>query len=463
MYTYQDFIAEDDRRAALRTAIQHHMSSEEYKTAVDADLYDRQRNSTINNYVKVIQDYSGNPMVDANAANSKIPSNFFHRLNTQLVSYLLGNGCDFPEDGIKERLGDDFDTALSEWAYFARIHGISFGYWNVDRLHVYKLTEFVPLFDEMTGVMRAGIRFWSLDWGRKPQTIELYEEDGFTVYQTADGSELHEVQAKRGYKQIVARTEADGEWVIGEQNYSRLPIIPLYGSRLKQSTLVGSKAAIDSYDLIQSGFANDLLDCAQIYWIIQNCGGMKREDLQAFLARIKIDHVATADTKSMGVESSSLQPYAQDIPYNARATYLEQIRGQIYESFGALDVSRISSASKTATEIMAAYENLDQEADALEYQLITAIRALLRLLGLESVPQFKRNRISDMREQVELLIMEAPYLDSETLLDKFPNISPDEIEEIQRRKTIESASRYVSPANFGQEGASDASDVNSPI
>ena len=85
MYTYQDFIAEDDRRAALHTAIQHHMSSEEYKTAVDADLYDRQRNSTINNYVKVIQDYSGNPMVDANAAHSKIPSNFFHRLNTQLL------------------------------------------------------------------------------------------------------------------------------------------------------------------------------------------------------------------------------------------------------------------------------------------------------------------------------------------------------------------------------------------
>lgn len=440
MYTYQDFIAEDDRRAALRTAIQHHMSSEEYKTAVDADLYDRQRNSTINNYVKVIQDYSGNPMVDANAANSKIASNFFYRLNTQLNSYLFGNGVTFAEDSaIKDRLGPDFDTALAAWGYFARIHGSAYGYWAGDKLHVYKLTEFVPLLDELTGDLRAGIRFWSLDWGRKPQNITLYEEDGYTVYQTREngGSEIYELQPKRGYKQIITYTEADGETIAGEENYPSLPIIPMYGSRLKQSTLVGTKAAIDSYDLIQSGFANDLLDCAQIYWIIENCGGMRREDLQEFLARIRLDHVATADTKSMGVDSSSLKPYAQEIPFQARSAYLEQIRHQIYEAFGALDTTSISAAQQTATEIKAAYQNLDQEADALEYQAIKAIQELLSLLGLEGTPVFNRARIINEAEQVQMVLMEAEYLDEQTVLELLPNIPVDKIEKILERKKLE--------------------------
>ena len=48
--------------------------------------------------------------------------------------------------------------------------------------------------------------------------------------------------------------------VVGEENYSALPIVPLWGSRLKQSTLVGNRQAIDSYDLVYSGFADDLRD-----------------------------------------------------------------------------------------------------------------------------------------------------------------------------------------------------------
>ena len=79
MYTFQDFQAATSRESAIRAAISHHMSSAEYKTAVLADAYDRQQNPTINQYVKTIQDYSGNPMVNAQAANAKIASNFFYR------------------------------------------------------------------------------------------------------------------------------------------------------------------------------------------------------------------------------------------------------------------------------------------------------------------------------------------------------------------------------------------------
>ena len=70
-----------------------------------ADLYDRQRNVTINGYVRMIRDATKNPIVDITAANNRIASNFFHRLNTQRCSYLLGNGVSFTHK--EKRVNDE--------------------------------------------------------------------------------------------------------------------------------------------------------------------------------------------------------------------------------------------------------------------------------------------------------------------------------------------------------------------
>ena len=295
MYTYQDFINEPNKLNAINSAISHHLNSDIYKTAKSADEYDHQRNETILNYVKMIFTLTGTPVEDFTASNNKLCSNFFHRLNTQRCTYLLGNGVSFSdhkettvnEEGIevtidttKETLGNRFDSDVKKLGYKSLIHGVSFGYWNVNRLHVFPITEFVPLWDEDTGSLRAGIRFWRLD-ENKPMIAVLYEEDGYTKYKsnTKVGMDFEEIQPKRSYKITVSISEEDGEEVIGEENYGILPIVPIWGSDLHQSTLVGMKEKIDSFDLIRSGFANDLTDCAQIYWILENCGGMSDEEL----------------------------------------------------------------------------------------------------------------------------------------------------------------------------------------
>ena len=336
MLTYQDFIDSTNIPAFIAKAIVDHMNSEAFVTARNADLYDRQKNVTINGYVRMIRDATKNPIVDITAANNRIASNFFHRLNTQRCSYLLGNGVGFThkekrlnDEGVevqvdvtKERLGPKFDTDLNDWGYKALIHGVAFGFWNLDRLYVFPITEFVPLWDEDTGALRAGIRFWRLT-PDKPMTAVLYTETGYSTYRTRDGSTGYDFIAadedEKPYIVNIQRTEAGGEVIAGTDSYGALPIIPMWGSRLKQSTLVGMREKIDSYDLIQSGFANDLTDCAQIYWLIQNCGGMTDEDLQEFLDNIRFRHIAKVDTQSFDGDSrSALSPYVQDIPYQGR-------------------------------------------------------------------------------------------------------------------------------------------------
>ena len=452
MLTYQDYEQYDEnfKYEFLRQLIQDHKNSDLYKTAKIADEYDHQRNVTIYNYVQTIFNLSGDEIADFTASNNRIASNFFHRLNTQRNTYLLGNGVDFSSENgeeTKQRLGIQFDTDLKTAGYNALIHGITFGFWNDDddggKLHIFPVTEFAPLWDEEKGTLRAGIRFWQLD-DDKPMYAVFYEEDGYTKLKSketknANGGydySFEVVTEKTKYKTVIQVSEADGEEVIGEDNYSSLPIIPLYGSKLKQSTLIGMQESIDSFDLIRSGFANDLTDVSQIYWIIENAGGMSDNELARLRDRLKLTHMAVVDTDHSGVT-----PYTQDIPFQARKEYLNEIRAGIYEDFGGLDVHTVS-AGATNDHIDAAYQPMDEEADDFEYQIIEFIQQILRLIGIEDTPVFKRNRISNQREQTDMILSASEYLDDETILTKLPFINIDEVQSILEKRDTENLDRF---------------------
>ena len=465
MRTFQDFEKASragDKEKFISSAIAEHILSPVYQTARDADLYDKQKNRTINEYVRMLFTLTGTPVEDFTASNNKIPSNFFHRLNTQRCVYSLGNGVSFTNteerqngdgtttivDTTKERLGPKFDSDLKDAGYKALIHGVTFCFWGEDRMYVFPVTQFVPLWDEKKGTLRAGIRFWRLA-PDKPMVVVLYEEDGYTKYETgSDGDDvLRVVEDKKKYRTLYQTTDADdSEEVIGEENYSALPIVPFWGSSLHQSTLVGMREAIDSYDLIRSGFANDLSDCAQIYWIVKNYGGMNDADLSRFRDRLKTLHVAVVDSD----DESSVTPYTQEIPYQARKQYLDDLRSGIYEDFGGLDVHAVA-AGATNDHIDAAYQPLDEEADDFEYQVIECVQQILALIGIEDTPIFKRNRISNQREQTEMVLSAAQYLDETTILNKLPFISPDEVQQILMRKDIEDKERMTSGTGMGTE------------
>ena len=453
MYTYQDFIKDTEKSGeayAVKTAIERHTTTELYKTAKVADEYDQQRNPTINNYVKTIFNSLGVAVEDITAANNRISSNFFHRLNTQRCTYSLGNGVSFSDhvekgkdnegneiriDTTKQKLGKKFDTDLKKCGYKALIHGVCFGFWNVKRLHLFPVTEFVPLWDEDTGALRAGIRFWRLD-DDKPMVAVLYAENGYTTYKSGSGLNnmnfTTEDQRPKPYRVTISSTPADGDEVVGESNYGVLPIVPLWGSDLHQSTLIGMREKIDSFDLIRSGFANDLEDVSQIYWIIENCGGMTMPELTKLRDRMRITHFVEANTD----EGAKITPYTQEIPYQARQQYLDSIRAGIYEDFGALDVHTVA-AGATNDHIDAAYQPMDENADDFEYEIIEFVQQILRLVGIEDTPIFKRNRISNQNEQTEMVMSAARYLDDETVLKKLPFVTVDEVPQIIAKKDAE--------------------------
>lgn len=443
--TYQELLEQGATPGFVKEAIERHKASEMYKNARSADNYYRQRNETICNFTRTLFGTDGSRFEDFTASKLKIASNLFKRLNVQRCMYSLGKGVSFVgvgehgEDTTKAKMGPRFDDDVKQIGLNALIHGISFPFWNLDHIDVFAATEFAPIWDETSGALMAGIRFWRLD-ATRPLHAVLYEQDGYTAFDAKTGDDLVVCpEGKRPYKATYAEVPADGlKLAVDEENYTRLPIIPIWGSDAHQSTLVGLRESVDAYDLIKSGFANTVQDCAEIYWIVENAGGMKDKDLQQLRDRLLLTHMATADTE----DGSKVTPYTQEVPYEARKAVLKQLKDDMYEDFGALDVHTVA-AGATNDHIDAGYQPMDEEADEFERHIREGIMDLVALQGIVDTPIFTRNRISNTKEQVDIVVEEAEYLDDETILRKLPNITPDEVAEILKRKDEEAADKMA--------------------
>lgn len=473
MITWQDFERAEDKTKWLRNAIVSYRNSKEFKKAVEEQEYMAGRNVAILNTTRVIYSMAGIPENDFTKANTKIRNRTIHRLVTDRCSYSLGNGISFAskheeqqEDGTftivdatKETMGDKFDRAVYRWAYWALGNGASYLYvhpgYDKDVLEfdLFKKTQFLALYDEKTGDLRGGIRFWCLDWGRRPVNAILYTENGYIRYETPEGkksiSALEPLdQEPRPYVETVKVSEAYGEEISGTGELTTLPIFPLYSGENRESALDNLKPLIDAYDMVLSGFANDIQDCAQVYWLISGAFAMNSEDCKKLLDRLILQHIAVVDG-----ENSNITPFTQEIPYEARKQALQQIKAQMYENYGGFDVHTVE-AGATNDHIEAGYLPMDEEADSFEYEIIEAVQKILAMIGIKDTPIFQRNRVSNQREQTEMVMLAAEHLDERTILEKLPFVTVDEVSGILARKD-ESEARIALPKNDEQDADQD--------
>ena len=442
MKSYQDLIDvganEAARMAFVFSAITEHKGTTPYIVALDAEQYYRGLNPRITKYEKIIYDMRGKAHVDKWTPNHKIASNFFNFAITQENQYVLGNGATFTKDDTKDKLGKDFDTQLQDLGKKALVGGVAFGFFNLDHIDAFSLLEFVPLYDEENGALRAGIRFWQVD-SDKPMRATLYEEDGYTDYIRANDKSamLHE---KRPYKLKVRTSEADGEEIYDGENYPSFPIVPLWGNDKKQSELVGRQGTLDAFDLLNSNLVNNLDEANYIYWVLTNCGGMDEMDDAKFIEQLKTSHVAHAD----GDSGATAEAHTIEAPYQASETAIQTIQRRLYEDFMCLDVNSLSASSKTATEIRAAYQPLDSKCDMYEYCIISFVQKILELAGIDDTVTFTRSKIVNKSEEINMLLAAQAYLDDETLVEQICAILGigDKVDEILRKRQGEEQSRF---------------------
>ena len=441
--TYNDLLEigenERDRMEFVLSAIREHKASKDYAIAADAELYYKHQNPTIMRFQKWIYNQFGQKVPDIWSANNKIASNWYNYFTTQAVSYLLGNGVTFgKKEATKDKLGKDFDKKVQDIATHAKNGGVAFGFWNLDHLECFDLTEFVPLYDEDDGGLKAGIRFWQID-DQKPLRATLYELDGYTDYIKKRDKDIDVLTKKRAYKQIVRKSEVEGETILDGENYPGFPIVPLWNVN-RQSDLVGNQGTIDAYDLMVSGLINNVSDGEFIYWILKNCGGMNEVDDAKFIEQLKLTRVAHAD----GDEGAGVEAHNVSVEFEASAEALDRLTAQLYKDFMALKVQDVSAGSVTATQIQAAYEPINQKTDQFEHCVTEFINGILALAGIEDEPTYTRSQMSNQSELLEMVLQCAEYLDDEYVTTKILTLlgDADKVQEVLKRKDVEAADRY---------------------
>lgn len=455
MLTYQTLAAlEQDEARRKKFAfdlIEDHKKSDTYKTASIAEKYYAKKNVTIMAFQKMLYNMHGQQVPDMWSANYKLRTHFFRRFVTQQVQYVLSNGVTFQKKDTKDKLGKNFDTQMQKAAKKAMVDHAAFLFWNHDHVEVFCFADtpkdpgFVPLYDEDTGALRAGVRYWNPD--EKTTRATLYEEDGYTEYVKKEDA-ISVVKEKRSYKKTVISTKADG--VSGEvnENYFTFPIVPMFANDLHESELEGHRESIDCYDYIKSGLANDIDDTSGFYWVLKNSGGMDDVDCAKFIERMHIVRTAVLDDDNASAEAHTL-----DVPIAAREKMLELLKADLYEDFQIVNVEALSASAKTATEIRAAYQPMDDKCGDFEYCLIEAIHGILALAGIDDEPSFKWNRIANQTEETNMVMTASPVLGDEWTLKKLPFLTPEEVEEIMKEKGNGDMKRfgYTDPQEPPQE------------
>lgn len=456
-YTYQDWEQTPDwkRPELIRKIIGSYKASHDFTYALTALEYFKGENPVVCSkvilrngvYTMDSTDDTGHKVTrtvkrEKAIVGARLPASFLFRFVTQQNQFLLGNGVTLESDKVKQRLGVGFDKTMEQIGERALLGGVSWGFWNVDHLEAIDAARdwfsgFVALLDEATSAPMVGVQFWQLS-DKRPMHVRLFEVDGMTMYRM-EGEELKETEAKRPYAISVSR-DAAGEMVTGYSNYSALPVVPLYANVEHRSELTTAiKAKIDAYDRISSDFVDNLDKANDIYWVLNNWGGTL-SDMQKMLEMIRETGIIANQSDGMG-SSSTAQPHAFQVPYEARQTALQILEKELYKDYMAVNMDEITGGSLTNVAIRTATANLNLKADRYEWQVFAFVQKVLALLGINTEKiRFKRQNIANETETIQNIVAMRSDIDHETALKLNPYIMPEEIDTIMDNVAAEQLS-----------------------
>ena len=260
--TYQDLLQAQNLEKFLHDTINKFLASPQYRQYEKEEKYFKGQNPFLENRKYTVTLDTGEQLIIKPVVN--ISSNFYRRIIEQLNNRLWYNPVQF--DG-KEGMDDTFDETAQKIAADASKHGVGFGFWNVDHLIRFTPLEFIPLYDERTSELMAGIRFWRID-PKKPRHIQLYTINGLQEWVQIDNGPMTIVTPMTSYR----RNNYNGAMPYTEnaEGYGKLPIVPLHTNSDQISELTEPiESKINAYDLLQTSKLDDFTTTRPIYWRIE--------------------------------------------------------------------------------------------------------------------------------------------------------------------------------------------------
>jgi len=204
-----------------------------------------------------------------------------------------------------------------------------------------------------------------------------------------------------------------------ERVFDRIPFVPLYNNKERISDLYRIKPLIDVYDIINSDFANNIDDMQDAFFTLKGFTGDTKH-LASFMKQLKqLKVVPVGDDGEVNAQQLT-------IPVEARKTFLDILRKDIYESSMAVDLSQVSGGSITNVFIKAMFTDLELKTDEFENEVRKFIFGLLDFINVNDGQNFTdqmtfdRSKLMNEVEKNNMLIKLQGILSLQTIRELLP-------------------------------------------
>lgn len=365
-------------------------------------------------------------------ADFRIPHNWHQLLVNQKVSYLFSHApifdCGFPQGNqkITAALGKGFSRMVKNLAIDAANCGTGW-------LHLWQgaegvsyatmpMEEIFPIAgDSLSGELSYVIRIYEVmeEKNSAVKKIEIWDKDCGRFF----------IQGRRGQLTPDCRFGENSNVLF--HGFCGIPFVPFYNNRSKTGDLVMVKELIDQYDLVMSGFANDLADIQEVIFVLRNYGG---EDLNTFLSELKRYKAIKVEGDSVG--DGGVETMKIEIPVDARVKFLEILKKQIFISGQGVNPDPEAFGNSSGVALKYLYSLLEIKAGLLETEFRAGFQQFLSLLlpcigmdkNTEITQIFTRNAIENDAENAEIAVKSQDCISKKTLLLHHPWVDDAEKE-----------------------------------
>lgn len=317
--------------------------------------------------------FANNPYV----ANNKIGFSFFTDMVTQKVDTLFRETPTIETDfEINKRFKKEFGYALRSAAERTSAQAVSYLILGANgSINVFPADRAIAFYDDETTEIRAFIRWWTVSGLNGVATTywEVYTEDGVTTYKNKP---ITVVRPLTPYNFKILSSAISTKTIYEKSN--GLPIVEFWNNEYKISDFsTNIRSKIDIIDIVQSGFANNIEDFSDAFWVIKTQdGGMLTEQYyQDFLANIQ-------RTRKILGDDAEMKQF--QIPTEARAKFVEIMKDDLIRDAGIVDTKSLTNGNLTATAIKAARASLDTRVSKFEWQAYSVANKLLDMYFLQN-------------------------------------------------------------------------------
>lgn len=324
-------------------------------------------------------------------ADNRISHNLHQLITEQTISYgfTVPPQFDVDDEKLNERIREVFENegyfaeVLSELALQAIHFSVAYiHYWKdaKDGSFQYAVVpgdQVIPIYREGLKKTLEGLLRYYLDITTEGDYVVVYEywnEESVEAYYTKGTAFGSTVDSLNQYPRF-GGSMSEPKYKRSHDFPGHVPFIPFYNGMSDQPNLFRYKRLIDAYDMVFSGYLNDVEDLQELILVLTNYGGTDlnqfKKELKEFKA-IKIDQMDDQDKS--GVQALEIQ-----IPVEARNSILETLKEQIWEAGQGFRTTDRTAAATSGVALDQMYSSLEIKTKLMEVKFRTGLAELIKV------------------------------------------------------------------------------------